>query len=92
MYPAMAKVVEKKMIEIGRIAYNVNGILGQGGFAYVYSGTLRGENGERIGVAVKRILNGNVNTDKREVEALKKLKGHPNIVDLFGAEKDENFK
>lgn len=88
----MADAREKKMKEIGSIAYDRGDILGQGGFAYVYSGTLLGNNGERIKVAVKRLQLGDLNTNKREVCAMEKLKGHPNIVDFFGAEEDDDFQ
>lgn len=87
-----AKAIGKKMIEIGRIAYDTTHILGQGAFARVHQGTFRGENGERIKVAVKRLMQGNFNTDEREVKALERLKGHPSIVYFFGTEQDDNFK
>lgn len=80
------------MIEIDQIAYNRNDLIGKGGFASVYGGTFRGGNGERIEVAVKRLIQGNLNTDEREKNALERLKGHPNIVYLFGTEEDNDFR
>lgn len=81
------------MPEIGPISYDRKNLLGEGGFGFVFRGTFRdGESGEESTVAVKQIQHGNVNTDEREVDALKKLRDHPNVIRLYGTEKDEHFQ
>lgn len=85
-------VIDKTMNkEIGPIAYCDRELIGSGGFGWVYRGTFRGEKGNPLPVAVKRIFNGHLNGEVREVNALKELKDHPNIIYLHGTENDENF-
>lgn len=74
------------------ITYDRGNILGKGGFAFVFGGTFRCENGERIEVAVKRLQHGDVNANEREVNALQQLKDHPNIIRMYGTQKDLDFR
>ncbi|KZS06343.1 Uncharacterized protein APZ42_030243, partial [Daphnia magna] len=67
-----------KKIQIDR-----NALLGEGGFGTVFKGEFGGRK-----VAVKRVELHKV--DKREEDAMLKLK-HPNIVQLFHCEKDNDF-
>lgn len=87
--------MHETMTEIGSIAYSDNE-LGGGTYGIVYGGTFRDdENGDRIKVAVKRIqrvhVNTDLDTDDREVNALKKLTDHPNVIRFYGAEKNKDF-
>lgn len=70
------------------ILYDRSNILGRGGFAIVYSGTLDGNP-----VAVKRIQRDVVanESNKREEEALRRL-DHPNVINLLHVEEDDDFK
>lgn len=75
------------------IVYDRNDILGEGTFGYVFSGTFCCENRESPpAVAVKLIQHKYVNTDEREIKALEKLRGHPNIIRLYGVEKDDDYQ
>ena len=68
-----------------RIEYSSRDILGTGAFSVVYKGRFN----ERD-VAVKRILQGNVDT-KREADFLTKY-SHQNILKLFHVEQDTDFR
>lgn len=69
------------------LEYDRSNILGRGGFAIVYGGTLNGKP-----VAVKRIqLDMVANENKREEEALRRL-DHSNVIDLLHVEDDDDFK
>lgn len=66
---------------------NTSKLLGQGGFAKVFYGTLNDRP-----VAIKRLENIDVDVDgEREKDALIKL-NHPNIIRLLHYEEDNNFK
>ena len=60
-------------------------LLGSGGFALVYDGFYR------LPVAVKRVQLEHVSKNPNEEESLRKL-NHPNIIKLFHAESDSNFR
>ncbi len=63
-------------------------ILGQGGYGIVYKG-FWGPN--RIPVAVKRLQLLTLDNTEKEEEALIKLK-HPNIIQIYHAENDTDFR
>ena len=62
-----------------------NAILGKGGFAIVYRGTLKG-----LPVAVKRIENDRLE-ENREENALVQL-NHPNVIQLSHIRSDGEFR
>lgn len=63
-------------------------ILGRGGFGIVFDG-FWGPN--RIPVAVKRLEMLTLESNKKEEEALLKLK-HPNVIQIYHAENDKDFR
>ena len=69
------------------IKYNRDEILGKGAYAFVFKGTFHGRQ-----VAVKRVQLLDINEDnEREMLAMKKL-NHQNVVQLYHAHKDGEFK
>ena len=70
------------------ISWDRTKLLGIGGFACVFKGTLRSEKCN-IPVAVKRIQLPHVN--KREEDALRHLQ-HPNVITFLKAVSDLNFR
>ncbi|ESN90088.1 hypothetical protein HELRODRAFT_116619 [Helobdella robusta] len=76
------------LIKIEKISYNKNEVLGQGcNGTFVYSrGMFEGRH-----VAVKRLLNGNVDVANREVALLKESDYHPNVIRYFCMEQDQQF-
>lgn len=83
-------------IRVGNLSYNPEKIVGEGSYGTtVNEGTFHSSsNGEDMKVAVKRILKrrGVDELDVlREVEMMKKVEGHPNILHVIATEKDVNF-
>lgn len=70
------------------ITFDRDKLLGSGGYGIVYEGVW-GEN--KNPVAVKRIQLIHVTSCEKEEEALLKL-NHPNIIKLFHAENDLDFR
>lgn len=83
------------MERIGQIEYDKSEILGKGLFVKIFRGTFRDvdEKEETKPVAVKCIEH---DGDKYinfgiETNNLKQLRGHPNVVSIYGVEKDAHF-
>ena len=72
------------MANTNQISYNKQDILGEGGFGQVFKGRFNGKD-----VAVKRILI--EQCDAREEGFLKRYE-HPNILKLFHAEQNADFR
>jgi len=80
---------------VGNLSYetNANTVLGKGTFGTVFSGTLLKDDGSYQSVAVKRILNSepDANDIQREVELMKMVNDHPNILRYICTETDDYF-
>lgn len=80
---------------VGNLSYetNTNTVLGKGSFGTVFSGTLLKDDGSYQSVAVKRILNSepDANDIQREVELMKRVSDHPNILRYICTEADDYF-
>ncbi len=80
---------------VGKLTYetNTNSILGRGSFGTVFPGFLEIKGSSHQPVAVKRILNSELEAPfiQREVELMKKVSDHPNILRYICTEKDVDF-
>ncbi|KZS11448.1 Uncharacterized protein APZ42_024299 [Daphnia magna] len=72
-----------------KIKFDQRDKLGSGGFGSVFKGEFKND-GVCLAVAVKRVLLDEVNAN--EEKALRELETHPNIVQLFHCESDDNFR
>lgn len=76
--------------KVGKLRFDHSDVLGRGNNTVVFSGIFRESFfGSDDPVAVKRVLKSDVSL--REVEIMKKLTGHPNIVRLFHVEIKDDF-
>ncbi|XP_039631804.1 serine/threonine-protein kinase/endoribonuclease IRE1 isoform X2 [Polypterus senegalus] len=74
-------------IVVGKISFNLKEVLGRGaGGTCVF----RGQFDDRH-VAIKRILPETVGVAEREVQLLRELDQHPNVIRYFCTERDEQF-
>ena len=78
---------------VGNLSYetNANAVLGKGTFGTVFSGTLLKDDGSYQ--SVKRILNSepDANDIQREVELMKMVNDHTNILRYICTETDDYF-
>jgi serine/threonine protein kinase len=65
------------------ISFDRSEVLGRGGYGKVFKGFWRGRP-----VAVKRIV---LTSDEQEEKSLQRL-DHDNVIKLYHAERDENFR
>lgn len=80
---------------VGNLSYDTNAdtILGKGSFGTVFPGTMLETSGSCQAVAVKRMLNSEPEAVgiQREVELMKVVSDHPNILRYICTETDDYF-
>ena len=79
--------------KVRNLTYETSSILGRGSFGTVFSGFLEIKGSHNQSVAVKCVLNSDLEAPfiQREVDLMKKVSDHPNILRYICTEKDVDF-
>jgi len=88
--PSLAPLDFSQIVSKYEVDWTKDGVLGQGHYATVYRG--KNLSSEQL-VAVKKVSKKLTRVDslKTEVEALRKVSGHPNIVNLYDVYLDNEY-
>ncbi|PAV59038.1 hypothetical protein WR25_10749 [Diploscapter pachys] len=75
---------------------HVGGVIGEGAFGLVCKGSLRGPKGMGVRVAIKQLKTNAIDEEReefhREIEIMKQVGRHPNIVSMYGYCVEEEFQ